>query len=138
MTTPNESVQDDWAELRAAAELATPGPWMMERNLDIGNIYIRESKGHYGRICRIWNDRTATDENASYIALASPDRILALLAQRDDLAAELAAYRELARQIREMDHSFDFDGDGGESDTTLERIQSMLPAPPQTATEEKK
>jgi hypothetical protein len=62
----------------------------MERNLDIGNIYIRESKGHYGRIYRIWNDRTATDENASYIALASLDSILALLAQRDDLAAELA------------------------------------------------
>jgi hypothetical protein len=95
MTTPNESVQDEWAELRAAAGLATPGPWCAD-------VEEFTEDGHYEppSVSGCVNDESYIlcvmavghneTQNAKYIALASPDRILALLVQRDDLAAELA------------------------------------------------
>jgi hypothetical protein len=161
MTTPNESVQDEWAELRAAAGLATPGPWCAD-------VEEFTEDGHYEppSVSGCVNDESYIlcvmavghneTQNAKYIALASPDCILALLAQRDALAAELTEVKgdgwEDAKNAPEWDGSEDLSNgwlgwQRGEPVllskcsplwSSQVRYYRPLPAPPQSATEEKK
>ena len=74
----------DTTDLRRLAEAATPGPWQryspntVTRGTDTEEVIIA------------WDD-----VDAAYIAAASPDRILALLAERDALLAVAEAARVL-------------------------------------------
>ena len=78
----------DTTDLRALAEAATPGPW-----------HVHGQPGRdYGPGGRLWwlesdaeNDIGDVEHtnDAAYIAAASPDRILALLDERDALLAEV-------------------------------------------------
>jgi hypothetical protein len=95
------------AALREAAEKATPGPWTAEnRHSDFGPCYntVRHASG--------WiTDQDGIDKyaDARYIAEASPDVVLALLAERDalnvsvvamvDRVAEVAAERDAMRRV---------------------------------------
>ena len=79
------------SDLRAAAQAATPGPWTLDAPHPVG-----WGKAKQGDDCIIGKDETVicwghwydeyadtSHENAVYITLASPDRILALL-DRDE------------------------------------------------------
>lgn len=80
MTTPND--------LRALAERATPGPWeqsalktwVCKRGLIIAEAVPISEQGHPVPRDRDLEQRKA---NTAYIAAASPDRIVALLEERD-------------------------------------------------------
>lgn len=110
--TPGSS-RVDVAGLRAAAEAATPGPW--ERriapregyDLDAKAEYMRGTAADNGRplhvliaestnpdlayiVPALTGDGPNSEANAAYIAAADPTTVLALLDERDDLAARLA------------------------------------------------
>ena len=72
------------AALAALAEAATPGPW--ENGGD--EVYSGERET-YQLIARIVGGWAMQEANAPYIAAASPDVVLALLAERDALLAEV-------------------------------------------------
>ena len=59
----------DFQDLEESAQAATPGPWYFELG-DYGEAYVMTSE----------DDRPWRPADARYIALASPDRILALTA----------------------------------------------------------
>ena len=72
--------------LRALAEAATSGPWTyLIDDYELGTMFVTNDPRNEQRPVAqgIWR----TD--AAYIAAASPDRILALLAERDALLAEV-------------------------------------------------
>lgn len=88
-------------ELRKLAEAATPGPWECERHdMDDGSISFEvwnQSNKHYGRIST-FNDEYDNKNsrcNAAFIAVANPETVLALLAERDRL-------REVLKEIQEI------------------------------------
>jgi hypothetical protein len=70
----------DLDALEEAANAATQGPWIIERDLDFGNLFITEQFNAKGRVARLWNDRTCTEENAKFIAATNPSAILELIA----------------------------------------------------------
>jgi hypothetical protein len=95
----------DTARLRALAEAAAPGPWSVHGNgKDEWYVYALDARygpqSVYGESpvkvawvpCAPFGGRNARD--CAYIAAASPDAILALLAERDALVRE----RDSARQ----------------------------------------
>lgn len=100
-TTPEQR-----RELREKAEALSITPWEIERNIEVGNIYIRESRGNKGRICRIWNERTLTDENAEFIAAASPATILKLLDDIEALERERDAMIDASSYNRDVEQQF--------------------------------
>ena len=76
--------------LRALAEAATSGPWTyLIDDYELGTMFVTNDPRNEQRPVAqgIWR----TD--AAYIAAASPDRILALLAERDALLAVAEAAR---------------------------------------------
>lgn len=83
------------AALRAAAEAATPGPWEVQDGCSWRRIGRRHPDGRDGDVlCPIVQrdghpDLLATPTTLAYIAAASPDLILALLAERDRMNAAL-------------------------------------------------
>lgn len=99
----------DYAELRAAAEAATPGPWVSADNkrgptksvwLEYTAREVRESEwgpnfpdrpSRYGphrdyiaNCIKLWKQPGDAKDNARYIALANPQTVLALLDELDD------------------------------------------------------
>jgi hypothetical protein len=99
---------EDKANLRALAEVATPGPWMhlfgdrlvydrMEdgcRGLPIVGVDL----GYPGK-----NDRA----NLDYVSAANPATVLALLDEIDRLRAEVEALRADAGRYRELRNNLD-------------------------------
>jgi hypothetical protein len=90
----------DTARLRALAEAAAPGPWSVHGNgKDEWYVYALDARygpqSVYGESpvkvawvpCAPFGGRNARD--CAYIAAASPDAILAILDERDALAAML-------------------------------------------------
>ena len=82
---------NDYAELRAAAEAATPGPWTQgESAAGLSCVWVggkSEPIRDMGPDCS-WIDCN-TEQNARYIAAANPEAIRALLAERDAMKATL-------------------------------------------------
>lgn len=79
-------------ELRERIAAATPGPWYAVVNDLIGGVavsthdkFVADHDLHE----RVVADMVTSDEDAKFIAAASPDVIVALLDERDRLAAEL-------------------------------------------------
>lgn len=79
------------ARLDAAARAATPGPWEQakEAPYNVRTLAAVPMDGNPGKWVGYMNWQP---EDAAYIAAANPDVILALLADRDRLAAALAAF----------------------------------------------
>ncbi len=101
----------DCADLRAKAKAATPGPW------DVG--FAIEGTG-YGYLC-VTNEQDVdivrgcgccgspygdNHNDATYIAAASPDVVLNLLAERDCLREALERAERLL-SVCEFDHPLD-------------------------------
>ena len=85
----------DVAELRRLAENATPGPWDSYRPHPSYRAYAVDQvmpAGHLGETVATTQDVNA-DENAAYIAAASPDVVLGLL----DRLAHMTEARDNAR-----------------------------------------
>ena len=87
----------DLAELRRLAEAATPGPWRTEYLMGAGNDLLTAIIA--GRATpddlRVIGS-TLAERDGKFVAAASPAVVLALLAERDALAAKLGAVRALA------------------------------------------
>ena len=90
-------------ELKRLAEAATPGPWIAEVSWQStflegkhdGKWAIRKSNTSFGfaPLAYVKGDKRITGGdgalNAQFIAAANPATILALIAERDELAAKL-------------------------------------------------
>jgi hypothetical protein len=79
-------------DLKAAAERATPGEWSATG----GDVWHEiETLGHYGPERAQELLANASPDNAHYIALASPARILSILAELDRKTAALERIKTL-------------------------------------------
>ena len=95
MTENTRHETPDVAELRRLAENATPGPWDSYRPHPSYRAYAVDQvmpAGHLGEAVATTQDVNA-EENAAYIAAASPDVVLALL----DRLAHMTEARDNAR-----------------------------------------
>ena len=96
-TVPARHETPDLAELRRLAEAATPGPWRTEYLMGAGNDLLTAIIA--GRATpddlRVIGS-TLAERDGKFVAAASPAVVLALLAERDALAAKLGAVRALA------------------------------------------
>lgn len=85
---------DRYDELRAAAEAATPGPWRKVSDLmDQSRPWVEN--GESWLIVKTEGRLSADRENATFIALANPATITALLDERDSLLAALERFGEI-------------------------------------------
>ena len=102
MTDPTPNL----AELRQLAENATPGPWYLDGPWwygDDDSAYCISTAEDAGRIAVtiappryiFGGEREVRDANARFIAAANPAAVLALLAERDALAAKVERVRAL-------------------------------------------
>jgi len=96
----------DIEALRAKAEAATPGPWMLDDDTHVlgpdGTSILAETDGDAER------GETYTPEDAAHIAACSPDVILSLLRELELLrklehAASNRDWLEVADQLNELD-----------------------------------
>ena len=93
----------DYDDLRALAEAATPGPWVQGDPFFGGQnaqCVVSVSEAAMGRDVMGPTLRPALFD-VEWIAAANPARVLALLAERDALAARLAASEAIAQAARE-------------------------------------
>ena len=99
MTTPARHETPDLAELRRLAEAATPGPWEA-----FGAVDGRRGERWLGvttdmraiesaRAGDVFAAQDCTRQDALFIAAANPAAVLALLDERDALAAKVARVR---------------------------------------------
>ena len=89
MTSPTP----DLAELRRLAENATPGPW--EWDDDHARPGLRHGRSFGGVLFRCGALYGPDAADAAFIAAANPAVVLALLAERDALAAKVERVRAL-------------------------------------------
>ena len=95
MTENTRHETPDVAELRRLAEAATPGPWDFYRPHPAYRAYSIEQvmpEGHLGEAVAV-TEEGAVEDNAAYIAAASPDVVLGLL----DRLAHMTEARDNAR-----------------------------------------
>jgi hypothetical protein len=100
-------MSDRYDELRAAAEAATPGPWqngsddldgiVSFRTRDDGNVVCMPPSEIMEASREIW------PKNATFIALANPETIKALLAERDSLLAALKPFADVSAKAKGAD-----------------------------------
>ena len=83
----------DLAELRRLAEAATPGPW--EWDDDHARPGLRHGRSFGGVLFRCGALYGPDAADAAFIAAANPAVVLALLAERDALAAKVERVRAL-------------------------------------------
>jgi hypothetical protein len=90
----------DYSELRRLAEAATPGPWYVQkgRSNETCGYVTRDPIEQYQRSITGWGAVEHRFEDAAYIAAASPDVVLALIAERD------AAIEHLSEAGQECDN----------------------------------
>ena len=96
-TVPARHEAPDVAELRRLAEAATPGPWDYYRPHPNYRAYAVDRVmpgGHLGEDVATTGDVYA-EENGAYIAAANPAVVLALLDERDALAAKVERVRAM-------------------------------------------
>lgn len=80
---------DRYAELRAALDAATPGPWRALSPTEKHYLYyLTGDPSHNWSAAAVSGIGRALRFDAIYIAAANPEVIRALLAERDSLAAE--------------------------------------------------
>lgn len=91
------------AEVRLAAERATPGPWRLEHDqmpdgAPIWHIRIKRSIGSYSVISRptSWCLEEQRADDAEYMATADPTTILRLCDEIERLEREVNGWRRLA------------------------------------------
>lgn len=87
--------QPDRDNLRALAERATPGPWAVQGPWPTATIYVDDAAlnddniqpTHIASLTTLLRpeQNVRDDPDAAYIAVASPDRIIALLDERDEM-----------------------------------------------------
>lgn len=108
-----ESTLPELDELLKAAKAATPGPWMVQHNLDLGNLYIKETGGNFGRVARVWNERTCTEENAEFIAKANPSAVIELISALTAARAQVALLQQQEPAERAWYRAFQWADDHG-------------------------
>ena len=105
-TVPARHETPDVTELRRLAEAATPGPWESD-GLEVCQHWSLPEPWHAvvnaeiscGPYCYGGSVRPIErDADAAYIAALSPDVVLALLDERDALAAKVERVRALHQQ----------------------------------------
>lgn len=98
-------MSDELRELREAAEAATPGPWTWWTSCSFNRLSsdatrkdgdVLHAVKYRDGVCGI----EGSEADMRFIALANPQTILALLAERDDLAARLSAAERDAGRYR--------------------------------------
>lgn len=82
-------------DLRALAEAATPGPWEAQ-----GGLVVAQPGPLAKYVCDAFDEPQASERDASFIAAANPAAILALLDERDALAAKVERVEARARRCR--------------------------------------
>lgn len=91
------------AQLREAAEQATPGPWYYKRTDDEQREIL--SEGKHVAIVQVQQSEGQRVANAAYIALANPATILALLDERKEWLAAERRDRMRGRRPRQDVHA---------------------------------
>lgn len=90
-------------DLRALAEQATPGEWYVDRH-GVGSdtmLWVRPRDGDLWGICEVGAPYAPrAQEDAAYIAAASPARVLELLAEVERLRAALDLAHTTLLQVR--------------------------------------
>lgn len=134
------------ADLERLAQAATPGPWTIEETADVWELYGGRNDLYHGyklvKVPKEDADRVTywpSTQDAAYIAAASPDTILDLLARlraaesrvtaletelRDTKRAFLAALRWVGTPVRLTHHNL-ADDDGWQIVST-ERIDGLI------------
>ena len=96
----NDLTPETIAELRRLAEAATPGPWRTEYLMGAGNDLLTAIIA--GRATpddlRVIGS-TLAERDGKFVAAASPAVVLALLDERDALAAKVERVRALHRPV---------------------------------------
>jgi len=88
----------EFDELKKLAEAATPGLWVIndEHSIDEGGPHLMTADGY--AIADFWGNDSSlglkkNEQNATYIASASPETILALIARLEAAESELERLR---------------------------------------------
>lgn len=99
---------DQYAELRAAAEAATPGPWRSAAQPESTRFDAVYSEGG-GKVayCQALFGRPhvpteQTEHNAAFIALANPETVKTILSKRDALAERVRVLEGALMAVREI------------------------------------
>lgn len=90
----NEELQ----QLKALAQAATAGPWGCFANEEDGDITSHDVIAINSGVHIASEEHLPSEETAKYIAAASPDVVLALIARIESLAAEMEAVLEAAEE----------------------------------------
>lgn len=88
MTNPLDAIA---AEMKAAAFVATPGPWTVSSKvarLDRKRFLVIVSPERW--VAHVWEECLLSEEDAAHIAASNPANVLAILDDRDALRALLA------------------------------------------------
>lgn len=118
-------MSDKYAALRAAAEKATPGEWVMSNEY---YLRIRDSEQNIIASAGYANERQEMMD-ATFIAAASPATILELLAERDAdkrRIAELGLLRDKVSDPRVLPRRKEFIGGQQYSYVLLENVTAMV------------
>lgn len=119
---------DEWSELEAKARAATPGPWRDSRDtLGMPSVYRCDDA-----IAEVYGtESTPGYDNAAFIASASPNVILALIAQLREarglveIATEAArTEQDAVRAVTELAKSLETERDALESEVTTQRARA--------------
>ena len=138
-TVPARHETPDLAELRRLAEAATPGPWEAfgavdgrrgERWLGVTTDMRATEAARAGDVFAAQN---CTRQDALFIAAANPAAVLALLAERDALAAAAERARVLATEWATQPTDYDEDTEQQIEDGNA--IVRALDATPETGCE---
>ena len=138
-TVPARHETPDLAELRRLAEAATPGPWEAfgavdgrrgERWLGVTTDMRAIESARAGDVFAAQN---CTRQDALFIAAANPAAVLALLAERDALAAAAERARVLATEWATQPTDYDEDTEQQIEDGNA--IVRALDATPETGCE---
>jgi len=86
-------------ELRALARAATPGPWQIGPKALDGSLAVRTLPGERVHAMTDMVARPTVPADAAYIAAASPDVVLRLLAEIDEARADTAKLRERGAEL---------------------------------------
>ena len=83
-----------WDELKRLADVATPGPWMVEVSHypESGDMVVTTDPNGW-ELLEMREDCPDHEANASFIAAANPQAILALIAENEALRKDAERYR---------------------------------------------
>lgn len=125
--TTGAASEAEIAELRAAAEKATPGPWKAAVTIyEHMSCELRSTMPGYERgIAQVWDANGKGYVDAQFIALANPARVLSLL---DQLATSQEREAALVAVLSEFSREYDGFEDGeGLPCPVLMKARALLP-----------